>query len=142
MFHCVQHIDDECLDAVTVSFPIPAATPNGDYLLRVEHIALHTATSAGGAQFYISCGQVTVTGGGSGTPGPLVAFPGAYSATDPGIMIDIYYPVVRSQPGVLRVVWCGMVLMRDSPLRIPSQGQLWYVNPISLLSSLSLAVLI
>lgn len=60
----------------------------------MEHIALHVAQSAGAAQFYISCGQVTVTGGGSGTPGPLVAFPGSYSSTDPGILININYPVV------------------------------------------------
>jgi hypothetical protein len=80
----------------TVSFTIPAATPPGDYLFRVEHIGLHVAQSSGGAQFYLSCGQITVTGSGSGTPGPLVAFPGAYSATDPGILIDIYYPVVST----------------------------------------------
>jgi hypothetical protein len=79
-----------------VTFTIPAATPSGDYLIRVEHIALHVAQSTGGAQFYLSCGQITVTGGGSGTPGPLVAFPGAYSASDPGILIDIYYPVVSA----------------------------------------------
>lgn len=77
-----------------MTFTIPAATPSGDYLIRVEHIGLHVAQSVGGAQFYISCGQITVTGGGIGTPGPLVAFPGAYSATDPGILIDIYYPIV------------------------------------------------
>ena len=58
-------------------------------------IALHVAQSVGGAQFYLSCSQITITGGGSGTPGPLVAFPGAYSPTDPGILIDIYYPVVN-----------------------------------------------
>jgi len=84
----------EKTDAVQVTFQIPAATPTGQYLLRVEHIALHVAQSVGGAQFYISCAQISVTGGGSGTPGPLVAFPGAYSATDPGILIDIYYPLV------------------------------------------------
>lgn len=75
-------------------FTIPAATPDGDYLVRVEHIALHTAQSAGGAQFYISCGQINITGGGSGEPGPLVEFPGAYDAADPGIQININYPVV------------------------------------------------
>lgn len=82
----------------TVSFTIPPSTPSGDYLFRVEHIGLHSASAAGGAQFYISCAQITVTGGGSGTPGPLVAFPGAYKATDPGLMINIYYPVVSEYP--------------------------------------------
>jgi hypothetical protein len=80
----------------SVSFTIPASLPAGDYLMRIEHIGLHVAQSAGGAQFYISCGQLTVTGGGSGSPTPLVAFPGAYVATDPSILIDIYSPVVSS----------------------------------------------
>jgi hypothetical protein len=86
--------DSYRIAATSVSFTIPSATPDGEYLVRVEHIALHSASTSGGAQFYISCGQINVTGGGSGTPGPLVAFPGAYSASDPGILIGIYYPVV------------------------------------------------
>ncbi|KAK0637394.1 glycoside hydrolase family 61 protein-like protein [Bombardia bombarda] len=69
-----------------VSFTIPKNIPSGRYLVRVESIALHLAQNPGGAQFYISCGQVNVTGGGTGTPGPLVAFPGAYKANDPGLI--------------------------------------------------------
>jgi hypothetical protein len=73
---------------------IPASLPTGEYLLRVEHIALHLAAGLNGAQFYISFGQLNVTGGGAGVPTPLVSFPGAYKATDPGIKIDIYsHPV-------------------------------------------------
>ena len=54
------------------------------YLVRIEHIALHQAMNQGGAQFYISCAQINVTGGsGSKTPA-TVSFPGAYSGTDPG----------------------------------------------------------
>jgi cellulase len=34
---------------------IPATLAAGDYLLRAEVIALHTASSSGGAQFYMSC---------------------------------------------------------------------------------------
>ena len=49
------------------------------YLVRMEAIALHVASTYGGAQFYISCGQIEVTNGGSGTPGPLVAIPGVYT---------------------------------------------------------------
>lgn len=83
--------------ARSVSVTIPKCLQDGEYLLRAEHIGLHSAGSAGGAQFYISCAQISVTGG-SGTykPKNLVAFPGAYSATDPGIMINIYYPVPTS----------------------------------------------
>ncbi|KAF4629524.1 hypothetical protein G7Y89_g8620 [Cudoniella acicularis] len=78
------------LNKGTVSVTIPKSVPSGDYLLRVEHIALHMASAVGGAQFYISCAQVKVTGGGSGSPSPLVSFPGAYSSSDPGIKINIY----------------------------------------------------
>ncbi|EIM81969.1 uncharacterized protein STEHIDRAFT_161323 [Stereum hirsutum FP-91666 SS1] len=85
----------------SVSFPIPSETPSGQYLVRIEHIAIHSASYYGGAQFYIGCAQVEVTGGGSGTPGPLVSFPGAYTGYEPGILIDIYYPIPANytQPG-------------------------------------------
>jgi len=85
-----------------VSFTLPEALPSGQYLVRMEAIALHVASTFGGAQFYISCGQVEVTGGGSGTPGPLVAFPGEYTGNEPGILIDIYgppFPTTYIQPG-------------------------------------------
>ncbi|KAJ7031720.1 glycosyl hydrolase family 61-domain-containing protein [Mycena alexandri] len=84
-----------------IEFTIPSALPSGQYLIRTEHIALHVASSYGGAQFYIACAQVEVTNGGTGTPGPLVAFPGAYTGNEPGILIDIYYPIPTSytQPG-------------------------------------------
>lgn len=90
-----------------VNFTIPESLPNGDYLLRVEHIAIHGASSKGGAQFYLSCGQVRVTGGGNGDPSPLVAFPGAYSPSDPGILIDIYWPVPKNYTPPGPPVWRG-----------------------------------
>ncbi|KAJ7050360.1 glycosyl hydrolase family 61-domain-containing protein [Mycena amicta] len=98
-------------DGVTITFPstglttvdvtIPAQLPSGQYLLRVEQIALHVAMTFQGAQFYISCAQLSVTGGGTGTPGPLVAFPGAYTGMEPGILINIYFPIPTNytQPG-------------------------------------------
>ncbi|KAL2133818.1 hypothetical protein VTI74DRAFT_1624 [Chaetomium olivicolor] len=83
--------------AKSISVAIPRCLQNGDYLLRAEHIALHSASSAGGAQFYISCAQLTVSGGtGTYSPKKLASFPGAYKATDPGIKINIYYPVPTS----------------------------------------------
>ncbi|KAK7472005.1 hypothetical protein VKT23_000112 [Stygiomarasmius scandens] len=86
----------------SVSFTVPKNLPSGQYLVRMEAIALHSASTFGGAQFYISCGQVEITGGGSGTPGPLVSIPG-----EPGIMLNIYYPVpaTYTQPGP--AVWSG-----------------------------------
>ncbi|KAG9041218.1 hypothetical protein FS837_012544 [Tulasnella sp. UAMH 9824] len=72
-----------------VTFTIPADIEPGDYLLRAEVIALHVAGSVGGAQHYMSCYQLTITGGGSAHPAG-VAFPGAYSLTDPGILFNLY----------------------------------------------------
>ncbi|KAM0158917.1 hypothetical protein ACHAPG_003853 [Botrytis cinerea] len=74
------------------SFTIPSTLAPGDYLLRAEVIALHVAGSVGGAQLYMSCFQLRVTGSGSKNP-TGVLFPGAYSATDPGILINIYQTI-------------------------------------------------
>ncbi|KAI0688292.1 glycoside hydrolase [Cytidiella melzeri] len=80
--------DSENIQAV--NFTIPKTLPNGQYLIRVEQIALHVASTYQGAQFYIGCAQVNVIGGGSGTPGPTVAIPGVYTGYEPGILINIY----------------------------------------------------
>ncbi|KAK4156345.1 glycoside hydrolase [Chaetomidium leptoderma] len=76
--------------------PIPSCIRSGYYLLRAEHIAIHSAGSSGGAQFYVSCAQIGVTGGGSTDPPNKVSFPGAYSASDPGILININWPIPTS----------------------------------------------
>jgi len=78
-----------------VSATIPACIAPGNYLLRAEIIALHGAGTYPGAQFYVGCAQINVTGGGSAAPA-TVSFPGAYKGTDPGITIGIYYPVLTS----------------------------------------------
>ncbi|KAH7076990.1 glycoside hydrolase family 61 protein-like protein [Paraphoma chrysanthemicola] len=90
----------------SVSFTIPKNTPSGKYLVRVESIALHQAQNVGGAQIYLSCAQVEVTGGGNGTPGPLVSFPGAYNANDPGLRWS-YYPIATSYTAPGPAVWNG-----------------------------------
>jgi hypothetical protein len=73
--------------------------------LRVEQIALHMAMQANRAQFYLSCSQIQITGGGNGTPGPLVALPGAYQSNDPGIHINAIQPEAYRPPGP--AVWTG-----------------------------------
>ncbi|RYP05265.1 hypothetical protein DL764_003926 [Monosporascus ibericus] len=90
----------------TVEFTIPGNVPSGKYLVRVESIALHQAQSVGGAQIYLSCAQVEIAGGGNGNPGPLVAFPGAYRANDPGLLWS-YYPVPTSYTAPGPGVWQG-----------------------------------
>ncbi|KAH7071084.1 glycoside hydrolase [Paraphoma chrysanthemicola] len=90
-----------------VSFTLPKSVPSGEYLVRVEHIALHGAYEANGAQFYLSCAQIKVEGGGSGNPGPLVSFPGAYKSGDAGISLSIYYPPLTSYTPPGPPVWQG-----------------------------------
>ena len=72
------------------NFTVPTCIAPGQYLLRVELLALHSAYSQGGAQFYMSCAQIKVSGSGTFQPSQTVSLPGAYKATDPGILINIY----------------------------------------------------
>ncbi|KAG7440428.1 glycoside hydrolase [Guyanagaster necrorhizus] len=71
---------------------LPSNLAAGNYIIRHEIIALHNAQAEGGAEFYPSCTQLKVGGSGTGTPSDsdLVKLPGAYSDTDPGILIDVY----------------------------------------------------
>jgi len=69
-----------------VDVPIPQDIPDGDYLLRAEVVALHAMP----AQLYMTCYQLTIEGG-TGTTVPAgVKFPGAYSASDPGLTANIH----------------------------------------------------
>ena len=47
---------------------------------------------AGTPQFYISCAQVKVSGGGNANPSPTVKIPGAFKATDPGYTANVRFP--------------------------------------------------
>ncbi|KAF2257988.1 hypothetical protein CC78DRAFT_538136 [Lojkania enalia] len=78
----------------------------GEYLLRPEIIALHEGNREGGAQFYMECVQIKVTSSGSKTLPAGVAIPGAYKATDPGVLFDIYSPF-SSYPIPGPAVWDG-----------------------------------
>ncbi|KEY73075.1 hypothetical protein S7711_06148 [Stachybotrys chartarum IBT 7711] len=73
----------------TLAARIPANTPNGEYLVRFEHIGVHRS-HVSQPEHYVGCLQVRVTGGGNGTPGPLVRFPGAYSRNDPYVNFSVY----------------------------------------------------
>lgn len=81
------------------TFTIPSCLKAGQYLLRAEAIALQSAASYPGAQFYMSCAQLSITGSGTASPA-TVSFPGAYKSTDPGIVISSIYGVTSYQaPG-------------------------------------------
>ena len=81
----------------TVTIPLYVAP--GNYVLRHEIIALHSAYDPNGAQNYPQCINLVVTGKGtddlsSGTPGENL-----YTADEPGILINIYQDVNYIIPG-------------------------------------------
>nr|AWM99277.1 lytic polysaccharide monooxygenase 9 [Rhizophlyctis rosea] len=73
-----------CSDRVTANnnnlvFTIPSQLPSGKYVIRVEQIGLHVASTPGGAQVYVRCFDANISGGGSSAPSPTVSFPGMLS---------------------------------------------------------------
>lgn len=69
------------------TYSIPTCIANGDYLLRIEQLGIHNPGSP--PQFYISCAQVTVSGGSGGSPSPTTKIPGHVKATDPGYTVNV-----------------------------------------------------
>jgi hypothetical protein len=68
---------------------IPTDIAPGNYVLRHEIIALHSAGQVNGAQNYPQCVNLQVTGSGTATPSGVLGT-ALYSETDPGIEINIY----------------------------------------------------
>jgi len=88
-----------------ISFTIPADTPDGEYLVRPEHIAIHEG-HVDKAQFYMECAQLRVNGGGSGTPGPMVKIPGLYTPNE--VNFDMWSnPSLSEYPMPGPAVWGG-----------------------------------
>lgn len=73
--------------------------------MRAEHIALHGAGSFGGAQFYIGCAQLAVSGPASVSPSSTVKIPGVYDGNEPGILINIYWPIPTNYTAPGPVTW-------------------------------------
>ncbi|KAI0132996.1 glycoside hydrolase [Xylariales sp. AK1849] len=69
---------------------IPSCIENGQYLLRAELIALHAASSTAGAQLYMECAQINISGGTATVSPTTYSIPGIYAADDPGLLINIY----------------------------------------------------
>lgn len=76
---------------------IPANLKPGNYVLRHEIIALHSASNADGAQNYPQCVNLKVTGSGTEQPEGTLGT-ALYSADDEGINFNLYttfdsYPI-------------------------------------------------
>lgn len=68
---------------------IPPTLAPGNYVLRHELIALHSAGSEDGAQNYPQCFNLQIIGSGSDKPSGVLGTD-LYKATDAGILINIY----------------------------------------------------
>ncbi|KFA54519.1 hypothetical protein S40293_08944 [Stachybotrys chartarum IBT 40293] len=68
---------------------IPSNIRPGNYVLRHEILALHSAYSVGGAQFYPQCINLRITGSGSALPSGIPANQ-LYNQNHPGVVYNIY----------------------------------------------------
>ncbi|KAK6003914.1 hypothetical protein QM012_008764 [Aureobasidium pullulans] len=72
-----------------IEFTVPDNIPDGEYLVRSEHIGIHGAHD-GQAEFYYSCAQIKVEGGkGTSTP-EGVKIPGVYQVKDKAINFSVW----------------------------------------------------
>ncbi|CAF3467633.1 hypothetical protein SNK03_013503 [Fusarium graminearum] len=77
-------------DEDSVHFKIPSTLPDGQYLVRGEHIALHGA-HGGEAEFYYACAQLEISGNSaSSIPGTSVKIPGVYKQDDPAVNFSLW----------------------------------------------------
>ncbi|KAK1764721.1 glycosyl hydrolase family 61-domain-containing protein [Phialemonium atrogriseum] len=74
----------------TYTYTIPKCLGDGEYLLRIQSLAIHNPWPAGIPQFYVGCAQVAVSGGTAKAPSATVSIPGVFKATDPGYTANIY----------------------------------------------------
>ncbi|KAK7967861.1 uncharacterized protein PG986_002138 [Apiospora aurea] len=73
-----------------VNFVMPESVPDGEYLVRAEHIALHGA-HAGAAEFYYACAQIKVQGSkATAISGPTTKIPGVYAVKDKAINFSLW----------------------------------------------------
>lgn len=76
-------------DGNTWTVTIPSNIAPGNYVLRHEILALHSAYDEGGAQFYPQCINLKITGSGTENPSGVAATE-MYTSTDPGVVYNIY----------------------------------------------------
>ncbi|KAL5117700.1 hypothetical protein ACEQ8H_004448 [Pleosporales sp. CAS-2024a] len=115
-----------------ISFTIPQSIPDGDYLVRSEHIGLHGAHD-GQAEFYYGCAQITVSGGSGSVPAG-VKIPGVYKVSDPEVNFSVWgtnkdYPAKGPGPALFTASTSSTTLAKeavsvspDSPSSAPASG--------------------
>jgi lytic cellulose monooxygenase (C1-hydroxylating) len=81
--------DELLANNLTWSVRLPSDIAPGNYVLRHEIIALHSAGVANGAQNYPFCFNLVISGNGTAAPAgiPAMSF---YNESDPGIFFNLY----------------------------------------------------
>ncbi|KAJ2824256.1 hypothetical protein FBU31_004044 [Coemansia sp. 'formosensis'] len=79
-----------------MEFAIPTDIKGGEYLMRTEFIALHTAdkeykpsSKGDGAEFFPNCAQINLISDGTLEPKGY-PIPGIYKSNDPGILFNLW----------------------------------------------------
>ncbi|KAJ5110412.1 Endoglucanase-4, partial [Penicillium argentinense] len=99
---------------------IPPTIAPGNYVMRHELIALHSAGTEDGAQNYPQCFNLQVTGSGSDEPSGVLGTV-LYSSTDPGILVNIYASLsTYVVPGP--TLYSGAVSITQSSSAITASG--------------------
>ncbi|MCJ1312016.1 hypothetical protein MMC25_005690 [Agyrium rufum] len=124
-------VDNMVANAGWAYFTMPSCIAPGNYLLRVELIALHSAYASKGAQFYGACSNINIVGSGSFTPSTTVSFPGAYAQNDPAILINIYGPSGQPDNGGKPYTAPG-----PAPIVCPAGGSTPTSTPVSIATTL------
>ncbi|PYI11887.1 hypothetical protein BO78DRAFT_302143 [Aspergillus sclerotiicarbonarius CBS 121057] len=99
---------------------IPPSIAPGNYVLRHELIALHSAEEEDGAQNYPQCFNLQVTGTGTATPSGVLGTE-LYTATENGILVNIYSTMsTYTVPGPSQ--YSGAVSITQTTSAITSTG--------------------
>lgn len=88
-----------------IAFTVPETVPDGEYLVRVEHIPLHGAQGTStGAEYYYSCGQLKVEGSTAESlpSAEMGKIPGMIQPDDDAVTFNIWTSVSSypTAPGV------------------------------------------
>lgn len=95
---------------------IPPTLKKGNYVLRHEIIALHAAGSANGAQNYVQCVNLAISGTGTAVPAGVKATT-FYKSTDPGILFNIYTTPVSAYTIPGPAVWSAAVTLSTQTIQ-------------------------
>lgn len=88
--------DDMIANNNTWAVKVPSDIAPGKYVWRHETIALHSANQDHGAQPYPQCVNVEITGSGTNDLSGGISAEDFYTWTDPGVLVNIYYPPLKS----------------------------------------------